>query len=71
MKAPVSRCLSSSDFLSIFGCATAVPKVICPVQDNEKQLVVYVEVNPLLPDSPQQDFVLLLEQRVFSEDGSL
>jgi hypothetical protein len=71
MKAPVSRCLSSSDFLSIFGCATAVPKVICPVQDNEKQLVVYVAMNPLLPDSPQQNVIFLLEQRVFSEDGSL
>jgi hypothetical protein len=31
--------------------------------------VVYVEMNPLLPDSPQQDLVFLLEQRVFREDN--
>ena len=58
-----------SVYLTIFGRATAVPKVSCPFQDNEEQLVVYVEMNPLLPDSPQQDVVFLLEQRVFREDN--
>jgi len=43
--------------------------VICPVQDNEEQLVVYVEMNPLFPDSPQQDVIFLFEQRVFREDN--
>ena len=68
MQAPVSRYFSMSDFLTIFGRATAVPKVSCPIQDNEKQLIVDIEMNPLLPDSPQQDVVFLLEQRVFRED---
>jgi hypothetical protein len=36
-----------------------------PVQNNEEQLVVYVEMNPLLPDSPQQNVIFLFEQRVF------
>jgi hypothetical protein len=49
--------------------ATAVPKVSCPVQDNEKQLIVNIEMNPLLLDSPQQDAVFLLEQRVFRQDN--
>jgi hypothetical protein len=43
--------------------------VSCLIQDNEEQRVVNVEVNPLLPDSPQQDVILLLEQRVFREDN--
>jgi hypothetical protein len=38
--------------------------VSCPVQDNEEQLVVDAEFNPLLPDPPQQDLVFLLEQSV-------
>jgi hypothetical protein len=41
----------------------------CPVQDNDEQLVAYAEMNPLLPNPPQQDFASLLVQRVFRENS--
>ena len=31
-------------------------------------IVVYVEMNPLLPDPPQQDVIFLFERRVFREN---
>ena len=59
---PVEQCFRLDQRQTLFD-------VICPVQDNDEQLVVYVEMNPLLPDSPQQDVMFLFEQRVYRENS--
>lgn len=42
-----------------------------PVQDNQKHFVGKAEMDPLLPDTPKQGLVFLLEQSDLRDDCPL
>ena len=49
---------------------SAFPGISSRLLNSESSLlVVFAEMNPLLPDSPQQDVMFLFEQRVYRENS--